>query len=133
MKKVGTLSFKFMHMAAVVIALLLLPLPSVAQGIGIDASGGQNNSAGNIQDSTSPAREFDCTTLATGQHFHCHLASPHPQATGPVRPLDGDQPALAAHPAALPAQEVAAQIPAASTHIPITASARFILFGNFRS
>jgi len=115
-------------------ALLLVPLSAVAADTDAHAPVASGSSSAYEHDADSHLHQPDCTTPATGQHFHCHLASPHPQATGPVRPLDGDQPALlAAHPAAPPAQGVVAQTPTTSTHIPITAPPRFILFGNFRS
>lgn len=115
-------------------SLLLVPLTAVAGGGGTDISApvASGSSSAYEHDADSPLRQPDCTIPASGQYFCCHLASPYFQATGPVRSPDVDQPALAAHPAA-PAQEIVAQPLAASTHIPITAPPRHILFGNFRS
>jgi len=114
-------------------ALLVVPLSAVAAGAEAPAPVASGSSSAYGHDADSPLREPDCTIPASGQYSCCHLASSYFQATGPVRSLGVDQPALAAHPAAPPAHAVAAQPPAVSTHIPITAPPRFILFGNFRS
>jgi len=122
-----------MRVVAVMTALLFVPLYAVAAGMDTHAPVASGSSGAYGHDTDSHLPQPDCTIPASGKYFCCHLASPHPQATGPVRSPDVDQPALAAHPAAPLTQVVTALTPAASTHIPITAPPRFILFGNFRS
>ncbi len=133
MKKMGALCFKFMQMAAVVIALLLLPLPAVAHDVDIDASGVTENSVGNVHDSDRLSHEFGCLSSGTEQGVHCHLACTRSQAAGPGRLLDDDSPVAAVHHALPPLRQADTRSVILSAHIPITVFPRFILFSNFRS
>ena len=95
------------------------------------------NPGGNAARTGVPAKqphELECASFSgNGQRLHCHLKSTRPEATGPSRPLDDDQPALVAYPAAS-ATHGAAMLPAPHPgRIPIAAPPAYILFGSFRS
>ncbi|MBI2290796.1 MAG: hypothetical protein HYU73_10760 [Betaproteobacteria bacterium] len=131
MKRPGTAWSELLRAAALIIAMLLVPVGASAHGTGNRlVVAGVCTEAG--QDAICAA-EFDCMTPATGHRLHCHLASVPPIAAGPNQSLDDDQFVTAA----LTAPTLSAQI--LGTHftpasrITIAARPRFILFGNFRS
>jgi hypothetical protein len=65
---------------------------------------------------------------------HCHLESPHAQASGPAQTsLEVDLPSLALTAASVHAPKTELRSPAISARVPIAGPPRFILFGNFRS
>ncbi len=135
MKKFDTLCFRFMRVAAVMAALLLIPLSAFADGTDNHSPAAPESSSAHEHDTGSPLRQSDCMTPESGQDlFCCHFASPCPQATGPLRSLNNDQPALAADPAAaFTVQKIGIQPAAHTATASITGPPRFILFGNFRS
>lgn len=114
-------------------ALLLVPLSAVAAGTHDHSPVASGSSGANEHYAGSPLRPPHCTIPASGQDFCCHLASPFPQATGPVRSLDDDQPVLAVNLAAFAVQKVGIRSMTHSATASITGPPRFILFGNFRS
>jgi hypothetical protein len=77
---------------------------------------------------------LDCDSLPGGGHrLHCHLTSRGAEATGPVPPLDDDQPALVARTTILPTRNADMDSAVAVIRTPIFGPPLFILFGNFRS
>lgn len=66
--------------------------------------------------------------------LHCHLKSPHTQASGPAQTSLGvDLPSLALTATSVHARKMEMRLPAISARVPIAGPPRFILFGNFRS
>ena len=121
----------FLRAAALIIAMLLVPVGASAHGTGdCLVLAGACTEAG--QDAIS-AVEFDCMTAATGHRLQCHRTSLTSMADGPNPSLNDDQ-AVAVAPAmpTLATQNLVTQS-APESRIPIAASPRFILFGNFRS
>lgn len=93
---------------------------------------GDNAAHGPVFDK-SP-HELDCTSFIGGGHMlHCHLTSTGAEATGPVPPLDDDQPALVTCSVNLPAHNTDRVLTLAAIPVSIAGPPRFILFGNFRS
>lgn len=123
-----------MRVVAVMAALLLAPLSAVAAGTDAHVPVASGSSSAYAHDADSHPREFDCTIPANGEYFLCcHFASPCPQAAGPLRSLDDDQPVLAVNLAAFAVQKVGIRSTSHSASASITVPPRFILFGNFRS
>ncbi len=120
-----------LRVAAVIIAMLLVPVSASAHGTGdrLVLVGGCTE----LGPDAVSAVEFDCLSPATGHRLHCHLASVPPMEAGPTQSLD-DDPLVTVAPVmpTLAAQNLPTQSAPAS-HIPIAALPRFILFGNFRS
>ena len=132
MKRFGTAGGGILRTAAVIAALLLVPLAAAAQDTGAHAPQAVD-CAKVAQDAGSAACGLDCMIPAAGHRLHCQFASPHPVAAGSNPPLDDDQPVTAA-PAALPraAQNLSKQSSSAM-RIPVAVLPRFIVFGNYRS
>jgi hypothetical protein len=123
-----------MRVAAVIAALLLVPLSAFASGTHDHSPVASESSSAHEHDADRPLHQPDCTIAGSGQDlFCCHFASPSPEATGPLRSLNDDQPVLAANLATLAARKIGIQPTILSATTFITGPPRFILFGNFRS
>jgi len=121
----------FLRAAALIIAMLLVPVAASAH-----SAGNRPLLAGDcaeaVQDAIS-AFEFDCMTPATGHRLHCHLASLPPMAAGPNQSLDDDQFVTAAPTVPTLSAQILGIHFTPAPRITIVTRPRFILFGNFRS
>lgn len=131
MKNFGITWGGLLRAAAVIIAMLLVPVTASAHITGdcLVPAGGCAEAG---QDATAVV-EFGCFTPATGHHIHVHLAFVPPMEAGPTQSPDED-PLVTAAPAMItPAPRNLGTHSAPESRIPIAAPPRFILFGNFRS
>lgn len=118
--------------AAVIIAVLVVPLGASANGMGNHAPLATDG-AGATHGGSAAVFESDCLPPLNNHSVHCHLQSVPAMAAGPSQSLKDDQSVtVAPTPQFLPVQEFAAQF-APAAPIPIGAPPRYILFGNFRS
>ena len=132
MRNIGITWDGLIRVAAVLIAMLLVPVVASAHGTGerrIPAA----DICGATQETACSVIESAHMLPATGHRIHCHLASIPPMESGPTLSFDDDSPVTVT----LATPAVAVLNPgnrnASVFHIPIAALPRFILFGNFRS
>lgn len=120
-----------LRVAAVIIAMLLVPVGASAHGTGDRLAAGNCTEAG--QDASSAVFEFERTTPASGCCLRCHLASIPPTGAGPNQSLDDDQSVTVAPVVLTLAAQNLVTHSTPAVRIPIAVPPRFILFGNFRS
>ena len=120
-----------MRAAAVIIAMLLVPVSASAHSTGDRPV--LVGACTEVEPDAVSAVEFDCMTPATGHRLHCHLASVPPMEAGPTQSLDDDPFVTVAPEMPTLATQNLGKHTASAFHIPIAALPRFIVFGNFRS
>ena len=132
MKMADTARGGSLRLAAVIIALLVVPVAASAHGMA-DRLPVAGDSIDSGRDAIGAVFETDCMPPISGYGLHCRLVSVPSMAAGPNQSLDDDETFAAAPAAQHPVTQDFATHSALAWHIPITALPRFILFGNFRS
>lgn len=136
MGKTDTGRFSITRLLAIAVMLLLIPLSALAAGTDSPVHAAPSHGvsgdhhAGISPDSTV---EVDRDAPSEGP-LHCHLRTLHPPESGLAQTaVEGDLPLHGSHYVSAPSREMEILLPAIAARIPIPASPRFILFGNFRS